>query len=1423
MHSYLPFDYHPPNFYNKHEKFNELETWHSTANQNQQTNDDSHNSNDNWVVSEQNNGVYEQQRSRRCRTYHSYCQSHHYHLRKHTSVSHHDDKHYANNTFIDYNEYNVPFECQIINNHNPYEYYRSFEKYSTDNRRLSSSSEPSRHLSEISGNIIPLLSQSLPTSSTAITGKHNQYSEKQKHFNRKTNSLLFDQVVEVKKVDVIQCSHLKRDFHQEYSWSNRQHERISKERNERHHHHRHPKQILNSEVIDSSRDLDNQSNQDDFTVHPVKKQLHYTQQLICLRENINNLSYRELHFQQDYVVLKIIQEKNSLINQNRYRVDHCQKELKLQYKVMSILLDDVIISAGTIVKNEPCIPIQISQSTVQPPRKHTTIIRCLEDNDDVQIVKSQLMLDSQTSVVKVLDDSDVNTLKNSVLIDEKTAKLYTKLYDDKNKNLDKKKQIDQHIFTRPLQKNDQHTRALDRKFNIENEIDRARINLIDVVDSTSSSTDRNTTDGQNNKNNAQLVSTLEDFTSEDTFTGLDHGKTPRYSRSYGTQSRKESEKKNVDVLEIMSLSHPSVIDRHTRVADAHWNRDNELDPARLRSYSNDRRVTSGKSKSPEETKMNSQSHNALRNSKNERKYVQSEMCPTIQSRSSNNKQEENEEIILSTNESATTPVSYPHYKHEGDKIRELLKNHPSQMKHIHQVKSSHKQHTEIGNFNDLVTGVAVNIDVVKCDNSQCQNGHQHHSHKSNNIFEHEIYQQNYSNNNDEPWRSADSIYLTFNNLNVEEYQNEWNSNQTSLMKTYSMPNVINTSQIQHEEYLKDPTDYYLYHDQQQGTQQQSPTVLKNNEETIKDSKHLLLNAKQGIITSNSHMSKRSSTVPKLPLTTTHRRTLQWLPATIKQKLLGSNLNMNNSPLKEQENITDITADIITSTIDTKNSSSSRTSSDDNSTSTSITTTTSSSQNSSKTKKQLIQKAKSEQVTIKNTINIENIKHVLKNLQNSLLRHRAALTQKKHQQITKSLNNFKQIQMLHKQLSLTKYQEFSINKSDFKIQQEKLIKSNESIQKSIETDNFNIMEPLQTNLTQCHVNKYHHTENRQKEFALESPILKTTHKQNPLYLRALENRHHHQRLSMTSDSLLFESSLPTTLSSSSTLVDIEKTKTQSKIPKNNDLYGLTNQNLFENSEHISSMPHITSTYDSMISTSTVDVDYELEFSEKQLKIASTTKDEQERKRLQNCAKNLNTNQIIDDDKQATFYHQHMICLPFLCQQTKPRSRSKKYALKTVNKIDTKQKKRIEKRKHDMVKTNDEISLSYSRSLCSRTTNQQIKMIKSDIFLSDNIDQSKCRLNLNNGSIRTRIPSLTKQMSSSFMCVLQVLLLTSLIYRLIIYPYLFDDGAEKNQEQYYSFTYPENSASLLQTSFKDNSISSSTIEDNNNFFSFLKIGR
>jgi hypothetical protein len=47
-----------------------------------------------------------------------------------------------------------------------------------------------------------------------------------------------------------------------------------------------------------------------------------------------SLSYREVHFSNEYIILKRLEEKNNLINQNRFKVDHYFRSLKLQYQTI---------------------------------------------------------------------------------------------------------------------------------------------------------------------------------------------------------------------------------------------------------------------------------------------------------------------------------------------------------------------------------------------------------------------------------------------------------------------------------------------------------------------------------------------------------------------------------------------------------------------------------------------------------------------------------------------------------------------------------------------------------------------------------------------------------------------------------------------------------------------------------------------------------------------------------------------------------------------------------------------------------------------------------------------------------------------------------------------------------------------------------
>jgi hypothetical protein len=47
-----------------------------------------------------------------------------------------------------------------------------------------------------------------------------------------------------------------------------------------------------------------------------------------------SLTYREIHFPNEYVIVKRLEEKNHLIHQNRFSVDHYFRPLKLQYQTI---------------------------------------------------------------------------------------------------------------------------------------------------------------------------------------------------------------------------------------------------------------------------------------------------------------------------------------------------------------------------------------------------------------------------------------------------------------------------------------------------------------------------------------------------------------------------------------------------------------------------------------------------------------------------------------------------------------------------------------------------------------------------------------------------------------------------------------------------------------------------------------------------------------------------------------------------------------------------------------------------------------------------------------------------------------------------------------------------------------------------------
>lgn len=57
-----------------------------------------------------------------------------------------------------------------------------------------------------------------------------------------------------------------------------------------------------------------------------------------MKINSFSLTYREFHFPNEYILLKRLEEKNQLINQNRLKADHWFRSFRLQYQTMRLVI-----------------------------------------------------------------------------------------------------------------------------------------------------------------------------------------------------------------------------------------------------------------------------------------------------------------------------------------------------------------------------------------------------------------------------------------------------------------------------------------------------------------------------------------------------------------------------------------------------------------------------------------------------------------------------------------------------------------------------------------------------------------------------------------------------------------------------------------------------------------------------------------------------------------------------------------------------------------------------------------------------------------------------------------------------------------------------------------------------------------------------
>ncbi|CAF3599119.1 unnamed protein product [Adineta steineri] len=143
-----------------------------------------------------------------------------------------------------------------------------------------------------------------------ITPTNGNYSQNQPCSN--DNNILIDQLIEVKQIDPTRCHIPTHSYDNDYK----------KDANQTH---RNPMNI---------------------------DRLHQVQQMVYLRENINNLNYREYHFSSEYIILKRLEEKNNFINQNYYKVDHYFRPLKLQYQTKIMLFQNTTITSFNYSKQD---------------------------------------------------------------------------------------------------------------------------------------------------------------------------------------------------------------------------------------------------------------------------------------------------------------------------------------------------------------------------------------------------------------------------------------------------------------------------------------------------------------------------------------------------------------------------------------------------------------------------------------------------------------------------------------------------------------------------------------------------------------------------------------------------------------------------------------------------------------------------------------------------------------------------------------------------------------------------------------------------------------------------------------------------------------------------------------------------------------
>ncbi|CAF4488296.1 unnamed protein product [Rotaria sp. Silwood1] len=161
-----------------------------------------------------------------------------------------------------------------------------------------------------------------------------------------------------------------------------------------------------------THNMDNDYKNDEYKMFIDIKNKHNShkleraQQMIYLRENINNLTYREFHFPNEYVLLKRLEEKNHLINQNRFKVDHCFRSLQLQYQTMSTLLQNITITSFNYSKQEP----GESKSIVKPSFKRRSLSENLEFNKNTSNdIIHHSVLSNDRSLLTINEINNTNT------------------------------------------------------------------------------------------------------------------------------------------------------------------------------------------------------------------------------------------------------------------------------------------------------------------------------------------------------------------------------------------------------------------------------------------------------------------------------------------------------------------------------------------------------------------------------------------------------------------------------------------------------------------------------------------------------------------------------------------------------------------------------------------------------------------------------------------------------------------------------------------------------------------------------------------------------------------------------------------------------------------------------------------------------